>query len=185
MIEILFSAILLLISLLGFYLYIEKTNRKALNSKQRVYKNRIVQTNKRLKLKLHELTNERLIRPKYSAKIQTVVANYFIKQAHNEENLQHLENIIDLLVKTLSSEFIKAQRSNSFHPFIKNVERFTSELPRQNVLYNKVFYRNTLPLLINKIKTSDLTQQSESKEKTTPTKTKVNTTKTKADAKVT
>ncbi|WP_033017592.1 hypothetical protein, partial [Pseudoalteromonas sp. BSi20652] len=119
---------------------------------------RVSHANNRVKLKLNELLDAKIIRPKYNPRIQAVVSNFFVVQPHTDENLQRLEDAVDSLVNTLSSELIKTNQTDLIQPLIDNIEYFVSELPQQGILYNKSFYTNTLPPLIALLKTENSSQ---------------------------
>ncbi|WP_166420677.1 hypothetical protein [Pseudoalteromonas sp. Z1A8] len=155
---VVFFALLLLITLLYSYLKIESNRKKAIEARKKLFNERVLHVNIRLKAKLNELLDAKIIRPKYISRIQAVVSNFFVVQSHTDENLQQLEDTADLLINTLSSELIKTNQTDIIQPLIDNIQYFVSELPQQGILYNKSFYLNTLPPLIALLKTEDIAQ---------------------------
>jgi len=155
---VVFFALLLLITLLASYLKIESNRKKAIEAKKKLFNKRVSQVNARLKTKLNELLDAKVIRPKYIPRIQAILSNFFVVQPHTDENLQQLEDIADLLISTLTNELIKVNQTNFIQSLIDNIQYFVSELPQQGILYNKHFYTNALPALISSIKTEDLSQ---------------------------
>lgn len=155
---IVFFALLLLITLLASYLIVENNRKKAIEAKKKLFNARVSQVNTRLKLKLNELLDAKLIRPKYLPRIQAIVSNFFVVQAHTDENLNQLESTADLLINILSNELIKTYQSNVSQNLVDNIQYFVAELPLQGILYNKTFYQTILPALIVNIKTEDIEQ---------------------------
>lgn len=155
---VVFFALLLLITLLASYLKIESNRKKAIEAKKKLFNERVSHVNARLKTKLNELLDAKIIRPKYIPRIQAILSNFFVVQPHTDENLQQLEDIADLLTNTLTNELIKVNQTNFIQPLIDNIQYFVSELPQQGILYNKNFYTNALPALISNIKTDDFSQ---------------------------
>ncbi|WP_405601014.1 MULTISPECIES: hypothetical protein [unclassified Pseudoalteromonas] len=158
---VVFFTFLLLITLLGSYLVVEKNRRIAIEAKKKLFNDRVSKTSLRLKLKLNDLLEAKVIRPKYVPKIQAIVNNFFVVQGHTDENLQKLESITDLLINILSHELSKTYETSSSSTFADNIQYFVSELPPQGILYNKVFYTETLPSLIILLRTAELAEPSE------------------------
>jgi len=152
---VVFFALLLLITLLYSYLKIESNRKKAIEARKKLFNERVLHVNTRLKAKLNDLLDAKIIRPKYVPRIQAIVNNFFVVQSHTDENLQQLEDTADLLINTLSNELIKTNQTNIIQPLIDNIQYFVSELPQQGILYNKNFYINTLPPLIALLKTQE------------------------------
>ncbi len=152
---VVFFALLLLITLLASYLKVESNRKKAIEARKKLFNERVSHVNTRLKTKLNDLLDAKIIRPKYVPRIQAIVNNFFVVQSHTDENLQQLEDIADLLINTLSNELIKTNQTNIIQPLIDNIQYFVSELPQQGILYNKSFYINTLPPLIALLKTEE------------------------------
>ena len=159
-------ALLLLITLLGAYIRVENNRKKALEIKKKQFNERVTHVNTRLKTKLNNLLEAKIIRPKYVAQIQAIVSNFFVVQPHTEENLQHLEDINDSLISTLSIEFQKAVLNENTQALQDNIQYFVSELPQQGILFNKAFYQEILPSLILQIKTDTPVNHSEPLENT-------------------
>lgn len=155
---VVFFALLLLITLLYSYLKIESNRKKAIEARKKLFNERVSHVNSRLKVKLNDLLDAKIIRPKYVPRIQAIVNNFFVVQSHTDENLQQLEDTADLLINTLSNELIKTNQTNVIQPLIDNIQYFVSELPQQGILYNKSFYLNTLPPLIGLLKTEGIIQ---------------------------
>ncbi|MEM5511795.1 hypothetical protein WNY79_02720 [Pseudoalteromonas sp. AS84] len=152
---VVFFALLLLITLLATYLKVESNRKKAIEARKKLFNERVSHVNTRLKTKLNDLLDAKIIRPKYVPRIQAIVNNFFVVQSHTDENLQQLEDTADLLINTLSNELIKTNQTNIIQPLIDNIQYFVSELPQQGILYNKNFYINTLPPLIALLKTEE------------------------------
>ena len=92
---VVFFALLLLITLLASYLKIESNRKKAIEAKKKLFNERVSHVNARLKTKLNELLDAKVIRPKYIPRIQAILSNFFVVQPHTDENLQQLEDIAD------------------------------------------------------------------------------------------
>ena len=161
---VVFFALLLLITLLATYLKIESNRRKAIEAQKKQFNERVSQVGARLKSKLNELVEAKILRPKYAPRIQAIVSNFFVVQKHTDENLQTLEDVSDLLINTLSNELTKANQMGNGQSLEENIQYFVSELPQQGISYNKTFYSEALPNLIELIKTNDLLQPLDNEE---------------------
>ncbi|WP_213608489.1 hypothetical protein [Pseudoalteromonas sp.] len=155
---VVFLALLLLITLLASYLLIESNRKKTIEAKKKLFNERLVNTQSRLKLKLSELLDAKIINPKYIPRIQAVVSNFFVVQPHTDENLNKLEALCNSLINILNEELIKTYQNNNAQAFADTTDYFISQLPAQGILYNKYFYQEVLPSLILKLKTDDTIQ---------------------------
>lgn len=151
-------ALLLLITLLGSYLLIENNRKKTLKENKRLFNERVASSQKRLKTKLNELHEAKAINIKHLQRIQAIANNYFVVQAHTEENLTNLEALCDQLIHILTEELSKTYRSNDSQAFNDSTKQFVDELPAQGILFNKSFYQQTLPTLLLKLKTEEINQ---------------------------
>lgn len=161
---VVFFAIMLLITLLASYLVIESNRKKTLETKKRLFNERVLNAHLRLKTKLSELVDAGVINNKYLARIQLVVTNFFVVQPYTDENLQRLEDLSALLITTLNEEITKTYIRNSTQELSINIQYFIAQLPAQGILFNKTFYHDILPSLIVNIKTQEITQHIEIKD---------------------
>ncbi|EWS97476.1 hypothetical protein BG00_13535 [Pseudoalteromonas sp. SCSIO_11900] len=155
---VVFLALLLLITLLGSYLLIESNRKKTIEAKKKLFNERVASTQSRLKIKLNELLDAKVISAKHLPRIQAVVSNFFVVQPHTDENLNKLESLCDLLINILNEELIKTYKNNNSQAFSDTTQYFIAELPAQGILYNKNFYQEVLPTLILKLKTEEIAQ---------------------------
>lgn len=153
---VVFFALLLLITLLGTYLIIENNRRKAIEAKKKAFNARVSEVTKQLKTKLNEYIDARIMRPKYSSRLQMITSNFFVVQPHTDDNLLHLENITDLFINTLNSELAKTYVTGDRDELINRIDFFVAELPLNGIAYNKVFYNEVLPSLISTLKSPEL-----------------------------
>ena len=155
---VVFLALLLSITLLGSYLLIESNRKKTIEAKKKLFNERVASTQSRLKIKLNELLDAKVISAKHLPRIQAVVSNFFVVQPHTDENLVKLESLCDQLINILTEELIKTYKNNNSQAFADSTQYFIAELPAQGILYNKNFYQEVLPTLILKLKTEDIIQ---------------------------
>ena len=153
---VVFFALLLLITLLGSYLVIENNRRKALAAKKKLFNTRVNEVNANLKSKLNEYYEAKIIRPKYIPRLQVIVSNFFVVQAHNDENLLYLERIIESLISTINSELAKTYVTGERDALAQRLDFFVTELPSAGLAYNKTFYHELLPSMIKVLSTSEL-----------------------------
>ena len=149
---IVFLALLLLITLLGCYWIIESNRRKAIEAEKKRFHQRVKEINNDFKIKLIEFSEAKLIRPKNVARLNQITSNYFVVQAHNEENLTHLEFISELFISTIIMEANKAQSPHEHDQLADRLQYFMAQLPYNGIEYNKAFYQEVLPSLIEVIK---------------------------------
>lgn len=150
-----FAAIVLLITFLGVYLVIENNRKKAQNAEKKQFNERIAEVTLQFKSKTAEFVAAGAIHGKSSGKINAIVVNYFVVQAHNQENLDHLEKLTEQYILTVGAELNKCRELNTLETLSDVMAQFADELPTNGVAYNKDFYRETLPSLITLIKTPD------------------------------
>lgn len=153
---VVFFALLLLITLLGTYLIIENNRRKALEAKKKVFNQRVSEVSKQLKIKLNEFIDAKIIRPKYSSRLQLITSNFFVVQPHTDENLLYLETINDSFINTVSSELAKTYVTGERDELAQRLDFFVAELPQGGIAFNKVFYHEILPSLISMLKSAEL-----------------------------
>lgn len=163
---VVFFALLLLITLLGSYLVIENNRRKALAAKKKLFNTRVNEVNVNLKSKLNEYYEAKIIRPKYIPRLQIIVSNFFVVQAHNDENLLYLERIVESFISTLNSELAKTYVTGERDALAERLDFFVSELPTVGLAYNKSFYHELLPSMIKVLCTSELSANPSEYEKT-------------------
>ena len=153
---VVFFALLLLITLLGTYLIIENNRRKALEAKRKEFNVRVNEVTKQLKAKLNEYIDAKIMRPKYSSRLQLLSSNFFVVQPHTDENLLHLEKVTDSFINTLNSELAKTYVTGERDELAKRIDFFVAELPQAGIAFNKAFYHEILPSLISMLKSSEL-----------------------------
>ncbi len=158
---VVFLALLLLITLLGCYWIVENNRQKAIEAEKKRFNQRVKEINNDFKNKLITLSEDKVIRPKNVARLSQITSNYFVVQAHNEENLAYLEYISDLLIKTITIEKSHVQSPVQLDQLADKLQHFLSELPNKGIEYNQSFYKNTLPLLIEVIKFQPQTERQE------------------------
>ncbi|MCF2847187.1 hypothetical protein NH514_02015 [Pseudoalteromonas sp. ACER1] len=149
---IVFLALLLLITLLGCYWVVESNRRKAIEAEKKRFNQRVKEINNDFKNKLIDFSEGKIIRPKNISRLNMITSNYFVVQAHNEENLTYLEFISDLLINTIIMEASKAQSPEEIDQLADRLQYFMAELPNNGIEYNKAFYQEALPSLIEVIK---------------------------------
>ncbi|HCV01158.1 hypothetical protein AAEU31_10825 [Pseudoalteromonas sp. SSMSWG5] len=162
---IVFLALLLLITLLGCYWMVESNRRKAIEAEKKRFNQRVKEINNDFKSKLIDFSEGKLIRPKNVSRLSQITSNFFVVQAHNEENLAHLEYISDLLINTIIMEASKAQTPEELDQLADRLQYFMAELPYNGIEYNKSFYQESLPSLIEVIKYQPPTMPSDEQAK--------------------
>ena len=135
---IVFLALLLLITLLGCYWIIESNRQKAIEAEKKRFNQRVKEA--------------KLIRPKNIGSLHQITSNYFVVQAHNEENLNQLEYISDLFINTVIAEASRLQSEAEHDQLADRLQYFMAQLPRNGIEFNKTFYQETFPSLVETIK---------------------------------
>ena len=120
--------------------------------KKKRFNQRVKEINNDFKDKLIDFSESKIIRPKNISRLSMITSNYFVVQAHNEENLTYLEYISDLLLNTIIMEASKAQSPEQIDQLADRLQYFMAELPYNGIEYNKAFYQESLPSLIEVIK---------------------------------
>lgn len=153
---IVFFTIILLIALLGFFLSIESSKKKAELLKKQIFTDRQNQAIAHFKEQLTQYVEAKILRPKHSQNLNAIASNFFVVQSHNEDNLTILETTIESLTACLNSELAKTNISGNKESITNNILSFINELPRSARDYNNVFYTQILPALIVSLQTPDL-----------------------------
>jgi len=153
---IVFFTIILLIALLGFFLSIESSKKKAELLKKQVFTDRQNQAISHFKEQITQYVEAKILRPKHSQNLNAIASNFFVVQAHNEDNLTILETTIESLTTCLNSELAKTNITGDKETVANNILTFINELPRSARDYNNVFYTQILPALIVSLQTADL-----------------------------
>lgn len=161
------ATIVLLITLLGVYLVIENNRKKAKNAEKQIFNQRHNEVTLHFKTKTSEFVAAGAIPSKHSGTINTIVNNFFVVQAHTEDNLNQLERIVELFILTVGEEVHKHREKDTMDTLKDTMTAFAKELPSNGVAYNKDFYYESLPAMITLLKTADIADvESEDKDDT-------------------
>jgi hypothetical protein len=152
---IVFATLILLITLLGVYVVIENNRKKAREAEKKMFNDRLKRINSQFKFKTAEFVEAKALRPKYSPKVNAIVGNFFVVQAHTEENLDKLERIAEQFIHCVTNELNKCRGNGNLDLLADQLQYFVAELPTSGISYNKEFYQEILPALIIMIKTPD------------------------------
>ncbi|MDK1290004.1 hypothetical protein [Pseudoalteromonas umbrosa] len=152
---IVFVSIVLLITILGVYMVIENNRQKARDAEKKIFNERVKDITSLYKRKIAEYVDCKLIRPKHAPKFNAIVGNFFVVQAHNEENLARLERVSEHLLSQVGSELNKCRSNDTVDLLTEQLFLFAAELPSAGIAYNKNFYTEILPALISRIQTPD------------------------------
>ncbi|RZM73177.1 hypothetical protein [Pseudoalteromonas rubra] len=161
---VVFVSITLLITILGVYVVIENNRKKAREAEKRVFNERLKEISSHFKSKISEFVSYKLIRPKHAPQFNAIVGNFFVVQAHNDENLEALERVTDHLLATIGNELNKCRENGNMELLADQLFMFVSELPSAGIAYNKAFYSEILPALISRIQTPDTPAQTDTQE---------------------
>ncbi|KAF7774018.1 hypothetical protein PCIT_a0393 [Pseudoalteromonas citrea] len=152
---IVFFTLVLLITLLGVYVVIENNRKKAREAEKKMFNDRLKKITSQFKSKTSEFVEAKALRPKYSPKVNAIVGNFFVVQAHTEENLDQLERIAEQFIYCVISELNKCRENGNLDLLSDQLQYFVAELPTSGISYNKEFYQEILPALIVMIKTPE------------------------------
>ncbi|MBQ4862826.1 hypothetical protein J8L98_14155 [Pseudoalteromonas sp. MMG013] len=152
---IVFSTLVLLITLLGVYVVIENNRKKARDAEKKIFNDRLKNITSQFKSRTAEFVDAKALRPKYSPKINAIVGNFFVVQPHTEENLDQLERVAEQFVMSVVFELNKCRETGNIDLLADQLQYFVAELPTSGIAFNKEFYHEILPALIVMIKTPD------------------------------
>ncbi|MBQ4849457.1 hypothetical protein [Pseudoalteromonas sp. MMG012] len=152
---IVFSTLVLLITLLGVYVVIENNRKKARDAEKKIFNDRLKNITSQFKSRTAEFVDAKALRPKYSPKINAIVGNFFVVQPHTEENLDQLERVAEQFVMSVVFELNKCRETGNIDLLADQLQYFVAELPSSGIAFNKEFYHEILPALIVMIKTPD------------------------------
>jgi len=153
---IVFFTIVLLIVLLGVFLSIENSKKKAELLKKQMFADRQNIAISHFKSQVTQYVEAKILRPKHTQNLQAIASNFFVVQAHNEDNLAVLEASLENLTASLNSELAKTNITGDKETVTNNIISFINELPRSARDYNHEFYTQILPALIISLQTPDL-----------------------------
>ena len=154
---IIIATIVLLITLLGVYLVIENNRQKAKNAEKQIFNQRHNEVTLHFKTKTSEFVAAGALPSKYSGTVNAIVNNFFVVQAHSEDNLNQLERIVELFILTVGEEVHKHREKDTMDSLKDTLTAFAKELPTNGVAYNRDFYFESLPAMITLLKTADIT----------------------------
>lgn len=152
---VVFFTLALLITILSVYLVIENNRRKAREAEKKAFNDRLKVISSNFKLKVAEFVEAKILRPKYAPQINAIVGNFFVVQAHSEENLAQLEKVSELFTYSVTNELNKCRSNGNMDLLAEQLQYFVAELPTAGIAYNRDFYREMLPALIARIQTPD------------------------------
>ncbi|MGA4606134.1 hypothetical protein [Pseudoalteromonas maricaloris] len=152
---VVFFTLALLITILSVYLVIENNRRKAREAEKKAFNDRLKVISSNFKLKVTEFVEVKILRPKYAPQINAIVGNFFVVQAHSEENLAQLEKVSELFIYSVTNELNKCRSNGNTDLLAEQLQYFVAELPTAGIAYNRDFYREMLPALIARIQTPD------------------------------
>ncbi|CAM4333731.1 MULTISPECIES: hypothetical protein [Pseudoalteromonas] len=152
---VVFFTLALLITILSVYLVIENNRRKAREAEKKAFNDRLKVISSNFKLKVAEFVEAKILRPKYAPQINAIVGNFFVVQAHSEENLAQLEKVSELFIYSVTNELNKCRSNGNMDLLAEQLQYFVAELPTAGIAYNRDFYREMLPALIARIQTPD------------------------------
>ncbi len=152
---VVFFTLALLITILSVYLVIENNRRKAREAEKKAFNDRLKVISSNFKLKVTEFVEVKILRPKYAPQINAIVGNFFVVQAHSEENLAQLEKVSELFIYSVTNELNKCRSNGNMDLLAEQLQYFVAELPTAGIAYNRDFYREMLPALIARIQTPD------------------------------
>ncbi|SFC93986.1 hypothetical protein [Pseudoalteromonas denitrificans] len=161
---VVFFTIILLITLLGVFLTIESNKKKAILLKKQNFTERQNHAISHFKTQISQFIEAKILRPKHGQNLQAIAGNFFVVQAHNEDNLLILESTLENLINTLNSELAKANISNDKETIANKILDFIQELPTSARDYHNEFYTQIMPALIVTLKTPDLVIEDEAAE---------------------
>ncbi|PAJ74379.1 hypothetical protein CJF42_10780 [Pseudoalteromonas sp. NBT06-2] len=153
---IVFFTIVLLIALLGVFLSIENSKKKAELLKKQIFVERQNHAVSQFKNQIPQYIEAKILRPKHSHNIQAIASNFFVVQAHNEDNLAVLEATLESLTTNLNSELAKTNITGDKETITNNIITFINELPKNARDFNHEFYSQIMPALIVTLQTPDL-----------------------------
>ncbi|ASD67380.1 hypothetical protein [Pseudoalteromonas piscicida] len=152
---VVFFTLALLITILSVYLVIENNRRKAREAEKKAFNDRLKVISSNFKLKVAEFVEAKILRPKYAPQLNAIVGNFFVVQAHSEENLAQLEKVSELFIYSVTNELNKCRSNGNLDLLAEQLQYFVAELPTAGIAYNRDFYREMLPALIARIQTPD------------------------------
>ncbi|RXE85266.1 hypothetical protein [Pseudoalteromonas sp. A757] len=161
---VVFFTLALLITILSVYLVIENNRRKAREAEKKAFNDRLKVISSNFKLKVTEFVEAKILRPKYAPQINAIVSNFFVVQAHSEENLAQLEKVSELFIYSVTSELNKCRSNGNIDLLAEQLQYFVAELPTAGIAYNRDFYHEMLPALIARIQTPDMPAQQQDEE---------------------
>ena len=169
MVFVVILTLILLITLLGVYMVIERNREKAREAQRRMFNARVKQVQQRFQSHLHEYEEARILRPKHVPQLNAICSNFFVVQGHNEDNLTYLEYISERVLQTLDSELAKSYVRNDIDTLAERIQYFISELPTRGIEFNAAFYHDILPTLLTQLTSSDLSDHEQLKDESDET----------------
>ena len=153
-------SVILLIALFSTYTVIEKNRKKAEALKKQLFNERVKIVTDNYKKQLSYFSEAKLLRPKHLPAMQAIANNFFVVQAHNDNNLILMEACLDNLSNVLASEMAKTHVTGNKDELAERILNFATELPSGRG-FNKIFYEEQLPALVFTLKSPDILPSAE------------------------
>lgn len=140
---------------------IENNRRKAIEAEKKRFSARLKEIQTDFKNKLIEFSEQKIIRPKHVQQLNMICNHFFVVQSHNDENLNLLETVTSSFINAVTIEYKKVSNPADHILLTDKMQYFISELPQHGIGYNKSFYTEHLPSLLEALKFTPTTDTSE------------------------
>lgn len=139
--------LLVVVCLVGAYLYIEAQRKKAIAEQKRAISLRVTKLKSTYKQTLLGFVEEQIITIPQHDVLYRIANNFFIFQPINDQSINNCE----FTLNNITGALYNIKPSMPHYPEIQEqVTAFVAQLPLQARDFNPNFYKVTLPKLVNK-----------------------------------
>jgi hypothetical protein len=136
---------LVLIALVGAYVYIETQKRKAIEVKKKAVIVYVATIKDKFKTKIIQLVEQEILTIKQHQSIYRIANNFFIFQPVTSKSIEFCEHTLNNVISAIPNG---GADTPHFVLLQEKISLFVMALPVVANGYNASFYRNELPLLI-------------------------------------
>jgi hypothetical protein len=139
---------LVLVALIGAYVYVEAQKRKAIEEKKKAVILYVATIKDKFKANIKQYVEQDILTIKQYQSLYRIANNFFIFQPITGKSIEFCEHSLNNVISAIPNS---TPDSVHFELVQQQISLFVSSLPVVANGYNASFYRNELPLLIKRL----------------------------------
>ena len=139
---------LILVSLVGAYLYVEAQRKKAIEESKKAVIIRVASVKDKFKAELKRFVEQEILTIKQHESLYRIANNFFVFQPITDKSIEFCEYSLNNVISAIPNN---GPESLHFDRIQEQIKLFIRALPVQPNDYNGKFYRKDLPKLIKRL----------------------------------